>query len=328
MKKVVIFGGGTGLSALLRGLKLFPIDITSVIAVSDDGGSAGRLRKELNIPGIGDIRKVLAELSDVGPLMEELLQYRFQTNDELNNHAIGNLLLAALIKITGSTSEAVEKLSKILNIKGKILPVTEDITTLIMKTKDGKIIEGEKNIEQTICNVDKVYYKEKVTANPDVISEIEKADYIIFSMGSFYSSIVSNIIIKEIKIALKNTKAKKIFISNLMSECGSTNGLKVSDFIKVFDSYFGKNFLDVVISNSGKIDENIIYRYKKDENSVPIILDKENLKKYKFKLISDDFVEILKEEDIYDKTRVDKMVRHNSLKIAFQIFSYIMQEGD
>ncbi|MFA5602745.1 MAG: gluconeogenesis factor YvcK family protein [Bacilli bacterium] len=327
-KKIVVLGGGTGLSTLLKGLKLFPLDITAVVSVSDNGGSTGILRKQFDIPAIGDIRRVLVSLSETEPLMEELLEYRFKTTGDLNNHPTGNLLLTALIKITGNISEALKVLGKVLNIKGKILPLSEDKVTLMVHTEDGRILEGERVIEKTTCQVEEIYYKEKVIVTEEVIDEILNCDYVVISMGSLYASIIPNLIIPEVAKALKETKAKKIFISNLMTECGTTNGLKVSDFIKVFDKYIGAEFLDVVIANNGNIDKNIIERYKHMEKSVPIILDKENLKKYKFKLIEDDFVEILEEKDIFNLKRVDKMVRHNTMKLALCIFSYIMNEGD
>jgi uncharacterized cofD-like protein len=327
-KNVVVLGGGTGLSTLLKGLKLFPLDITAVVSVSDNGGSTGILRKQFDIPAIGDIRRVLVSLSETEPLMEELLEYRFKTTGDLNNHPTGNLLLAALIKITGNIGEALKVLGKVLNIKGKILPLSEDKVTLMVRTEDGRVLEGEKVIERTMCQVKEVYYKEKVKVNDDVIKEILECDYVIISMGSLYASIIPNLIIPEVAKALKETKAKIIFICNLMTECGATNGEKVSDFIKVFDKYIGAKYLDVVIANNGKIDVSIIERYRHMEKSIPIVLDKENLKKYKFKLIEDDFVKILEEKDIYNVKRIDKMARHNTMKLALCIFSYIMNEGD
>lgn len=327
-KKVVVLGGGTGLSTLLRGLKLFPLDITAIVSMADDGGSAGKLRDELDIPSISDIRKVLVALSESRSLMEELLEYRFKTNGELNDHTIGNLMLAALVKKMGSTGEAVKALGNLLKIKGKIVPLSEDKPILVIKTSDGRIIESETIIEKTKCIVEDVYYKEKISVTDDAIDEILEADFIVISMGSLYGSIIPNLIVPEVIDALHKSKAKKIFISNLMTESGSTNGEKVSDFIKVFSKYLGENFFDAIFVNNGKIDKDISKRYKDMEESVPIILDKENLLKYKFKLIEDNFVTILEEKDIHNIKRVDKMVRHNPMKLGFSIFSYIMNEGE
>ncbi len=141
-KKVVVLGGGHGLSVLLKGLKQFPLDITAIVSVCDDGKSTGRLREEFNIPAVGDIRRVIVSLSETEPLFEELLNYRFETNSDLNGHALGNLLLTALTNITGNMSEGIQSLSKVLNLKGKVLPLTEDNVVLMAKMKDGTIIEG------------------------------------------------------------------------------------------------------------------------------------------------------------------------------------------
>ena len=163
MKKIVVLGGGTGLSVLLRGLKQFPLDITAIVSVADDGSSSGKLREEFDIFAVGDIRNVLVSLSEVEPLIEELLQYRFTTDSNLNNHPVGNLLLAALYNITGNLTESLTSLSKIFNIKGRILPFTEDNPILIAHTKDGSIIEGESKITKAGQEIDDIEYKNKVT---------------------------------------------------------------------------------------------------------------------------------------------------------------------
>ena len=145
-KKVVVLGGGTGLSSLLKGLKMYPVDISAIVSVCDDGRSTGKLRKEFNIPAVGDIRQVLVSLSETEPLIEDLLNYRFKTEDDLNGHSVGNLMLAALTNITGNLTDGVESLSKVLNLKGKVIPVTEDNVTLMARMKDGSVVEGEHNI--------------------------------------------------------------------------------------------------------------------------------------------------------------------------------------
>ena len=159
-KKVVILGGGTGLSFLLKGLKMYPLDITAIVSVCDDGSSTGRLREEFKTPAVGDIRKVLVALSETEPLVEELLHYRFNTSSDLNGHAVGNLLLTAMANITGNMSDGIQSLSKVLNLKGKVLPLTEDNVVLVGKMEDGSVVEGEHHI--TMCNkkIKSVYYKE------------------------------------------------------------------------------------------------------------------------------------------------------------------------
>ena len=172
MKKVVVLGGGTGLSVLLSGLKLFPIDITAVVSVADDGSSTGRLREEFNIPAVGDLRKVLVSLSEVEPLVEQLLEYRFNTVSDLNGHAMGNLMLAALFNITGNLTESLTSLSKILNIKGRVLPFTEDNAVLVAHTKEGEVIEGESKITKAFKHIDYVEYK-LGTRNESIIASFQ-----------------------------------------------------------------------------------------------------------------------------------------------------------
>ena len=199
MKKIVVLGGGTGLSVLLRGLKQFPLDITAIVSVADDGSSSGKLREEFDIFAVGDIRNVLVSLSEVEPLIEELLQYRFTTDSNLNNHPVGNLLLAALYNITGNLTESLTSLSKIFNIKGRILPFTEDNPILIAHTKDGSIIEGESKITKAGQEIDYIEYKNKVSPTKEVLNALKEADLIILGIGSLYTSIIPNLLSEEVK---------------------------------------------------------------------------------------------------------------------------------
>lgn len=315
-KKVVVLGGGTGLSTLLKGLKQFPIDITAVVSVSDDGSSTGRLREEFGIPAIGDLRNVMVSLSKTDKTLEKLLQYRFNTTSDLNGHAVGNLLLTAMLDITGNLVDAVSSFSKILNIEGKILPFTEEETTLVAKTKDGFILEGESNITKAGKQIDTIYYKNKPKVVPEVLEEIKNCDVIVFSTGSLYTSILPNIIVEEVKNAIIESKAKKLYVCNIMTEHGETDNFKVSDYIKILNKYVKEDFLDAVIVNNKNIDTDVQERYKKLELSVPVVVDDENLKKMKLKIIKDNLVSI----------NEHSQVRHDSLKTAFQIFSYILKE--
>ncbi len=313
MKKVVVLGGGTGLSVLLKGLKEFPVDITAIVTVSDDGRSTGRLRSEFNIPAVGDLRNVLASLSKEEPLVEELLQYRFQTSSDLNNHALGNLLLTALYNITGNLTKSMESLGRILNIKGRILPLTEDKATLIAHTKDNETIIGESNITKAGKVITKLEYQKEIKVTKEVKKAIKEADLIIFGIGSLYTSILPNIINSEIRQCLINSKGKKMYICNAMTEHGETDNFKVSDCIKTINNYIKDNFIEVVIANSKKIDSKIKKIYKEKEYSTPIEIDSENIKKLNVELISDELIVIK-----------NNQVRHNSLKTAFLIFSYLM----
>lgn len=316
MKKVVVLGGGTGLSVLLSGLKLFPIDITAVVSVADDGASTGRLREEFNIPAVGDLRKVLVSLSEVEPLVEQLLQYRFQTDSDLDGHAMGNLLLTALFNITGNLTESLTSLSKILNIKGKVLPFTEDNAILIAHTKDGEIIEGESNITKAFKQIDYIEYKNEVHATKKVIKALKNADLIIVGIGSLYTSVIPNLLDKEVVKVLKESKAKKMYVSNIMTEHGETDGFTVSDCIKQINKYTGENIIDVVVSNSETIPVEILKLYE-EEKSTPIIIDEEELNKMNIQIIKDELVKI-----------VNNQVRHDNIRTALNIFTYINNSGD
>ncbi len=315
-KKIVVLGGGTGLSTILKGLKQFPVDITAIVSVSDDGASTGRLREEFGIPAIGDLRNVMVSLSETDKTLEKLLQYRFKTTSDLNGHAVGNLLLTAMLDISGNLVDALSSFSKILNIKGKVLPFTEDVTTLIAKTKDGEILEGESSITKAGKQIDKIYYKQKPKVVPEVLKAIKNCDLIVFSTGSLYTSILPNIIVEEVRDAIIKSKAKKLYVCNIMTEHGETDGFKVSDYIKVLNKYVNNNFLDAVIVNNKYIDIDIQERYKKLEKSEPVRIDESELRKFNIKVIADDLVSINK----------NMQVRHDSLKTAFQIFAYLIKD--
>mgnify|MGYP004617157591 FL=1 len=312
---VVVIGGGTGLSTLLKGLKLFPMNITAIVTVADDGSSSGRLREEFNTPAVGDLRNVLVALSEVEPLVEELLQYRFDTYSDLNKHAMGNLLLTAMYNITGSLTESLEALSKIFNIKGRVLPFTEDKAILVAHTTDGEVIEGESKITKAGKHIKSINYKNKVKVTPQVLKAIEEADLIIIGIGSLYTSIIPNLLSKEMKKALKEAKAKKMYICNIMSEHGETDGFNVSDCIKQINKYAGKDFIEVVLANNKRVPSNILELYK-EEQSEQIMIDKDNINKMGVKLITADLLRIN-----------NNQVRHDYIKTALEVFTYMTRGG-
>lgn len=313
-KKVVILGGGTGMSSLLRGLKEFPLDITAIVSVCDDGKSTGKIRKEFNTPALGDIRKVLASLSETEPLFEKMLNYRFQTNGSFNGHTVGNLLLVAMSEITGSVSNGIESLSNILNLKGKVLPLTEESNnTLVARMSDGKIVEGEHKITEYPSPIDEVWFKDKTEVNKETITAIEKADLIVLSMGSLYTSVIPNLLCKEIKDAIDNSKAKILYVCNMMTQPGETDRYMVSDHVKVLNKYLGNKKISVVVANNGYISKTLARRYYTLEQKDPVKLDRDELKKLKVKVIDDNFVSI-----------EDGLLRHNAIKVSSQIFSYLL----
>ena len=234
-KKVVVLGGGTGSSTLLRGLKEFPIDLTAIVSVCDDGNSTGVLREEFNIPAVGDIRRVLVSLSETEPLVMELFNYRFQTKSDLDGHTVGNLLLTASSEITGNLSDGIEALSKIFNLKGKVVPLTEENVVLMGEMGDGAIIEGEHHITQYKNTIKRVFYKEKPKPTKEAIEAIKSADLIILSMGSVFTSIIPNLICEEIVEAIDSSKGKIMYVCNMVTQPGETEDFKVSDHVRLLN---------------------------------------------------------------------------------------------
>lgn len=247
LKKVVVFGGGTGLSTLLRGLKSHPVDLTAVVTVADDGGSSGRL---LDIPPPGDIRKVMAALSDVEPLFEEMFQYRFQTVEELKGHSLGNLMLAAMTDITGDFSRAVEQMSRVLNIKGKVLPAANQRITLHAELEDGTIVTGESKIPVYGHRIRRVYMSpQEVKPLPETVDTIMAADLIVFGPGSLYTSILPTILVPVIREAVLACQAKKVYIGNLATQAGETYRYTASEHVQALYDHAGKAFIDTILLN-------------------------------------------------------------------------------
>lgn len=315
MKKIVIFGGGSGLSQMLKGLKLFPIDITAVVSVSDNGGSTLRLRKDFNIPAVGDISKVLISMSNTDQDIINLMNYRFKQSKSLGNHSIKNLLLTALLEQKGDFKNALPVLAKLLDIEGKILPITEDNAELVGLTEDGKKVYGETSITKTSKKIKRVMYDRKVKANPDVLDAISEADLIIFSSGSLLTSIIPNIIVDEVIKAIKKSKAPKLYICNLVTQPGETDNFKVSDHIKVLNEYLGEKTINMVLANNEDIPADLVLKYATEEQKDPVKLDEDELRKMKVKVIKDKIYSV---EDDY--------LRHDTLKTAYLVFSILMEK--
>lgn len=315
-KKVVILGGGTGISYLLKGLKNFPIDITAVITVSDNGRSTGKLRQEFNTPAVGDIRKVITSLSEIDEPIKQMMSYRFNTSSDLDGHAVGNLILTAMLDITGSLKDSIASLSKLLDVRHTVLPISEDSSlTLMGKDKDGNIIEGEEQITKAHRQFEKIYYKTEPKVLPEVLTALETADLILFSMGSLYTSILPNIICKEVRAVLNKTKAPIVYLCNAVTQPGETDEFTVSDHIKLINKYLDNKKIDAVIASNTKIDNEIAKKYETEEQKDPVLIDYENLNDLGVELIEDDLITI-----------EDNTLRHNSLKLSSLIFSYLMRD--
>ena len=316
-KKVVVMGGGTGISFLLRGLKDFPVDITAIITVSDDGRSTGRLRKEFHTPAVGDIRQVVTNLSSTDESIKKMLSYRFQTSSDLNGHALGNLILTAMLDITGSLKESIKSLSTILDVRHTVLPISEDSDLTLMGEDDkGNVIEGEEEITKSPNHIEKVFYKKEPKVLPEVLQAIKEADLIIFSMGSLYTSVLPNIICKEVQAAFNKAKAPIMYLSNIVTQPGETDGFTVGDHVKLLNRHLGKKKVDIVIASNTKISEKMAKKYETEEQKDPVLIDYEELEKIGVELIEDDLM-------IID---TDNTLKHNSLKLSSLIFSYLMRK--
>lgn len=315
-KKVVVLGGGTGMSNLLSGLKQYPLDITAIVTVCDDGKSTGILREEFNIPAVGDIRRVLVALSETEPLVMDLFNYRFSTKSDLDGHTVGNLLLTAASEIRGNLSDGIEALSKVLNLKGKVVPLTEDNVTLMARMEDGTVVEGEHNITKEKEKIEKVYYKESAIADKAALKAIKEADLIVFSMGSLFTSIIPNLLIDDIVKEIENSKAKILYVCNMMTQPGETDNFTVTDHVKKLNEYLGKRKVDIVLANTGIIDEDMAKFYETQEQKDPVIFDEENFDKYDVEVIDDDFTYITK----------NNLLRHDNIKLGFHIFYYLIKK--
>ncbi len=313
-KKVIVFGGGTGLSCLLKGLKQFPVDITAVVSVCDDGGSTGILRDEFDILAVGDIRKVLVALSQTESSVEELLNHRFNTNGTLNKHTVGNILLTAATEMTGSIQQGIELLGKVLNLCGNVMPVTESNITLSAEMMDGSVVDGEHFITASSKKIKRVFYKETPEINDSLLKEIKSADLIVFSMGSLYTSILPCLLSKEIINKLDKSSAPIVYACNLFTQPGETDKFKVSDHLKIINSYLGKRKIDVVIANNGKIDERLAYKYLSTEQKDPVLIDYDETKKNVKKIIEDNLITI--ENGVF---------RHDTLKLGYLLFSEVLR---
>ena len=313
--KVVTIGGGTGLSVLLRGLKKYPLEITAVVTVADDGGSSGKIRSDMNIPSPGDIRNVIAALSDVEPYLEKMFQYRFDSG-EVKGHPVGNLMIAAMTDIHGDFSTAVKVMSRILNVRGTVLPTTNDIATLNAVLSDGEITRGESSITKAGGVIDHVYITpSRVKPNEDVLKAIEEADYIIMGPGSLYTSIIPNLVISNVSEKIRESNAKKIYVCNVMTQHGETDNYSVCDHILAINKHVEENIFDLVIANSREFDDSILSKYHKEKQE-PVKIDQEKIEELGIKLIKNNDVGIVD----------NNTIRHNADKVSELIYDYIIDD--
>ncbi len=314
--KIVAVGGGTGLSMLLKGIKHITNNVTAVVTVGDDGGSSGRLREEMGVLPPGDIRNCIAALADDEDLVTKLFQYRFRAGEGLEGHSFGNLFLTALCSITGDMVRAVKESSNVLSIRGRVLPSTLDDMKLVAEMEDGRIIHGESNIPEAHGKIKRLYTDPgNCKALDDVIAAIRNAELIILGPGSLYTSVIPNLLIKEISHEIARSKAKKIYVCNIMTQPGETDGYSVSDHVNALMKHAGsKKIVDAVLVNDF-MPSNLAQKYQLS-GSYPVKLDFDNLKKLGVKIFSKKLIEDNK----------DGLVRHSSNRVARAIYYWYRKQ--
>jgi uncharacterized cofD-like protein len=307
---VVAIGGGTGLPNLLRGLKRYTKNITAIVTVADDGGSSGILRDELKMLPPGDIRNCLLALANTEPLMEKLFQYRFNAGS-LKGHSFGNLFLAAMTEILGDFELAIKESSKVLAVSGQVLPSTLSDVILAAEFEDGTVIKGESQIPKIRRKIKRIrIIPEDAKPLPEALEAIERADAVIIGPGSLYTSILPNLLIKDLADAVRSSRAKKIFVVNVMTQPGETDGYTAFDHVKTIIEHAGDNLIEYVVVNAEKIPEHLLLRYLAD-GACPVTCDEENIKELGCKVI---YGELLGFADV---------VRHDPIKLAKVIIDVI-----
>ncbi|MFS0611958.1 gluconeogenesis factor YvcK family protein [Lederbergia ruris] len=313
--KIAVVGGGTGLPVLLRGLKNLPVELSAIVTVADDGGSSGRLREEMEIPPPGDVRNVIAALSDQEPLIIEMFQHRFNSKSELSGHSLGNLILAALTSITGDFVHAIQEMSRVLNVRGHVLPAANQCVVLNAEMEDGSIVSGESKIPESGKAVKRVFLTpEPIKPLKETIQVIREADLIVLGPGSLYTSILPNLLVPGIGEEICEAKAKKVYICNLMTQPGETLDFSASDHIQALYSHMDCSFIDLILVNNEPIPTHLKYRYQ-EEQARPVVFDVENLANLGIEVIAEEIVSL-------DKG----LVRHDTEKVAQILHSLIEKE--
>ena len=314
MKKVVVLGGGHGNSAILKGLKDFPIDLTTIVSVCDNGSSTGKLREEIDMPAVGDIRNVLLSLSE-DTLLKDILNYRLKAKGSLNNHSIGNIIMAGIYQNNSNNLlETTNIARRLFNIKTKIFPLSEDSLTLIAQTKNNNIIIGESQISKNNEEKHVVFYDKNATTLLEAKKALEDADVIVISPGSLWTSTLPILICEDVKEILKKTKAKIIYVCNLFTQPGETINYTASDHVKTINRHIGENVINTIILNNKQITNELLDKYKNEENKDLIINDYDRLKELNISIIEDNLL------DLSDGT-----IKHNSTMVAFLIYAYLMR---
>lgn len=330
-KKIVTIGGGTGSFTLLSGLKKYPVDITAIVSMADDGGSTGVLRDELGVLPPGDVRQCLVALSDSSEKMRELMSYRFEDGG-LRGHSFGNLLLSALEKTSGGFEKGLEEAIKILNVKGKILPVTNDDARLFLKLKSGKILKGEDEINKSEIvqqeNFDKLFFKPRVKANTRAIKAILEADLVSIGPGGLYTSVLPTLLVDGMAEALQKTKAMIVYNCNLTNRKGQSENFTMDDYADLINEFIGKKTIDYVVFNSKIPEKKLIKKYE-SQRQLLINFNVADRKKRNYRVIKVDVLsdQIPEYSDADSIALLRAFIRHDPDKLA-KVLMMILEIGD
>ncbi|MDD5730261.1 MAG: YvcK family protein [Candidatus Omnitrophica bacterium] len=309
--KIVTVGGGTGLSVLLTGLKEYTTNLTAIVTVADDGGSSGRLRQQFDILPPGDIRNCLVALADASSMMRDLFQFRFDKGSELAGHNFGNLFITAMTRLTGDFEKAIKETSKVLALRGQVIPSTLSNVVLAAHYTDGSTTEGEDKIPKARLPIEKVFLRPaSPEATPEAIKAIKEADIIVLGPGSLYTSIIPNLLIKEITDAIVSAKATKVYVCNVMTQPGETDGYSTSEHIKNLIKHSHPRVFDYCVVNTGKIPVALLKRYEQD-SAYPVLNDRKNIENMGYRVIEEDIV------------ATNDVIRHDSGKLAKTILSFL-----
>ena len=309
--KIVAIGGGTGLSVILSGLKEYTSNITAIVTVADSGGSSGRLRQQFDILPPGDIRNCLVALADAPVLMRDLFQFRFDKSSELSGHSFGNLFITAMTRLTGDFEKAIKETSKVLALRGQVIPSTLDNVMLVAQHRDGTFTEGEDQIPLAYKPINRVYLKpDSSSATPEALRAIQEAQIIVLGPGSLYTSIIPNFLIKEITKAVVASEAIKVYVCNIMTQPGETDSFSASMHIKTLINHSHPRALNYAVVNTGEISTSILKRYAR-ENSYPVVNDRRNIESLGYRVIEENIV------------IAEDVARHDPLKLARIILSFM-----
>jgi uncharacterized cofD-like protein len=310
--KIVAIGGGTGLSTLLQGLKHYTTNITAIVTVADDGGSSGRLREEFGMIPPGDIRNCLVALADTQPLMQQLFQYRFAENSALQGHNFGNLFITAMTKITGDFERAIQASSKVLAIRGRVVPSTNTRVRLVAEHEDGSVTTGESKISIAEAPIRRVYLDPmRCEPTAEALEAIQQANAIVFGPGSLYTSILPNLLVAQMVDAILQSKAAKIYVCNVMTQSRETAGYKASDHVKALVAHTNPGVIQLCIVNMKAVPPDLLERYRQ-EDAYPVEADIDQIRQMGYQVVADDVVSL------------ENYVRHDPEKVAKLIIQLIV----